>query len=667
MVLRRRALTGVPLRGIVMALCLALLVTPVSVMAGGEQEGEAVQEAPAEVQDGGQQAPSLAAMVESGELPPLEERLPTSPRVIEPVERIGTYGGTMNSYLIGGGDTAWLIRLVSYDNLFSWTPEFDGVVPNVVESYDVNENASEYTFYLREGMKWSDGVPFTADDIMFWYEDVELNTDLGSGRPWILATGVGDDEQIGTIEKIDDYTLRFSFAHPNPLFLETLATPGGDRLTRYPRHYAEQFHIDYSPDTIEAAMEEEGVETWQDLFNLKISSRARWTNPDLPRLNAWVVTVPYTGDATRVVYERNPYYWKVDPDGNQLPYIDRWEFNIYEDSEVVLLNVLAGEFQYASRHISTAENRPVLFENRESGGYRAIREIPDGSNHTKIAFNLTHPDPVKREIFQNKAFRIGLSHAINRQEISDLLFAGSAEPRQVAPLEESPVYNEQLATQYLEYDVDLANEYLDEAGYSQRNGEGIRLGPDGEPILIRVEVATTQAERVDMMELIQAFWREVGVELEIRAVDRTLMEQRRDSNQYELYVWPAGGGLNPILNPRDFLPTEIASLIAPRWAAWYTTLEEEGVRPEEPPAEVKRQLELYSELQSSPPSGHPALMSEILQISADQFYTIGTVGNPPGYAFAANKLRNVLDPMPGSWQYPTPGPGMPEHWFLEEE
>ena len=650
-------------RGWMLAIAVLLLAAPTTVFAAGAEEDAEPDMVGA--MDGQNQAPELAAMVENGELPPLEERLPSNPLVVDPVERVGEYGGTMKSYLVGGGDTAWLIRLVSYDNLISWTPEFDGVLPNVIESYDVNEDASEYTFYLREGLKWSDGVPYTADDIMFWYEDVALNTDLTGGRPFLLTTGVGDDETVGTIEKIDDFTLRFSFDHPNPLFLQNLATPGGDRLTRYPRHYAEQFHIDYNSENIESLMEEEGVETWQDLFNLKVSSRARWTNPDLPRVNAWIVTEPYTGDATRVVYERNPYYWKVDTEGNQLPYIDRWEFTIYEDSEVVLLNVLAGEFQYAGRHIGSAENRPVLFENRESGGYRALSQVSTGSNHTQIAFNMTHPDDTKREIFRNKNFRIGLSHAINREEISDLLFAGAAEPRQVAPLESSTVYSEEMAQQYLEYNVDLANEYLDEAGYSERNADGIRLGPDGEPIVLRVEVSTTQNVRVDMMELVQAYWANVGIDLEIRAVDRTLMEQRRDSNQYELYVWPAGGGANPITSPRSYGPFEVASLIAPRWAAWYTPIEEEGIRPEEPPEEVKRQLELYSELLTSPPEEHEALMEEILAIATDQFYTIGTVSDPPNFSYVANDLRNVLEPMPGSWQYPTPGPARPEHWFFD--
>ena len=650
--------------GWMLLIVLVLLLVPMTLSAGGQVEDT---DGDGAVAGGAQnQAPELAEMVRNGELPPLEERLPENPLVVEPVERVGSYGGTMKSYLVGGGDTAWLIRLVSYDNLISWTPEFDGVIPNVIERYDINDDASEYTFYLREGMKWSDGVPFTADDIMFWYEDVALNTELSGGRPGSLTTGVGDDEQVGTIEKIDDYTLRFSFAHPNPLFLQSLATPGGERFTRYPRHYGEQFHIDYNEENIEDLMEQEGVETWPDLFNLKLGSRARWTNPDLPRLNAWVVTQPYSGDATRVVYERNPYYWKVDPEGNQLPYIDRWEFTIYEDSEVVLLNVLAGEFQYAGRHIGSAENRPVLFENRERGNYRALAQTNTGSNHTTIAFNLTHPDEVKSEIFRNKNFRIGLSHAINREEISDLLFAGAAEPRQVAPLESSPLYNQEMEQQYLEYDVDLANEYLDEAGYSRRNDEGIRLGPDGEPILIRVEVATTQSERVDMMELIQGYWAEVGIDLEIRAVDRTLMEQRRDTNQYELYVWPAGGGANPILTPRVYGPFEVQSLIAPRWAAWYTPEEEEAIRPEEPPEAVRRQMNLYNELLTSPPSEHQALMEEILAISADEFYQIGTVGSPDGFAYVANDLRNVLEPMPGSWQYPTPGPARPEHWFFEQ-
>ncbi|MFW5836082.1 MAG: ABC transporter substrate-binding protein [bacterium] len=641
-----------------------MLAGPAAVFAAGQQEQEGSQDAPqaADV-EAANEAPQLADMVERGELPAVADRLPVEPLVIEPVEEIGRYGGTMTSGLVGGGDGAWMVRTIAYDNLVNWDREWTGVMPNIARDFEVNDDATEYTFYLREGMKWSDGEPFTADDILFWYEDVVLNEEITLSYPGLLTTGA--DDTLGTVTKIDDYTVRFTFEDPNGLFLQQIAQPGGWAITGYPKHYLVDYHMDYNPENTERAMEEEDVAEWIDLWDLKVSWDARWQNPDLPMLTAWVRTEPYTGEATRAVFQRNPYYWKVDSEGNQLPYIDEWIFDIYEDSEVLLLEVLSGDVQFMMRHIDNVDNRPVLFENRERGDYRAIEVQGSNMNANILALNLTHEDPVKREIYNNKEFRIGLSHAIDRDEINDLLFAGAVEPRQPAPFDDLPFYNEELATQYLAYDVDLANEYLDRAGYAERNSDGIRLGPDGNPIVITVEVVGIQTERVDMLELIQGYWREVGIDLQIRSMDRTLFYDRKNANLHDMAVWGGDGGRDAILEPRWYFPSSNESLYGVPWAAWFTGSAVD-VEPEEPPAATRRQMELYRELESAPSDRHNELMAEILEIAADEFYAIGTVTPPPEFGYAANNLRNIMDPMPGGWLYPHPGPSQPEQYFFRD-
>jgi peptide/nickel transport system substrate-binding protein len=326
---------------------------------------------------------------------------------------------------------------------------------------------------------------------------------------------------------------------------------------------------------------------------------------------------------------------------------------------------LSGDVQFMMRHIDSVENRPVLFENRERGNYREIEGQPSGMNHTILALNLTHPDPVKREIYNNKDFRIGLSHAIDREEISDLIFAGAGTPRQPAPFDDLPFASTQLATQYLEYNVSLANEHLDRAGYTQRNRDGIRLGPDGRPISITAEVVAIQTQRVDILELIQGYWREVGVDLQISAMDRTLFYDRKGANLHDLGVWGGAGGRDAILEPRWYFPFSAESIFAPAWAAWYTDgANPADTPPEEPPAATRRQMELYRELLSSAPDRHDELMAQIIEIAADKFYAIGTVTSPPGFGYASNRLRNIMDPMPSSWLYPNPGPARPEHWYF---
>ena len=599
------------------------------------------------------EAPMLAERVAAGQLPPVEERLPVRPAVVEPLERIGEYGGTWRRALRGGGDQHNFIRTIGYHNLVGWNPEWTEVVPHVVESFEISEDAKTFTFRLREGMRWSDGHPFTADDILFWYEDVFMNEELTPGRDplWSVA-----DEPV-VVEKVDDYTVVFRFVAPNSMFIEQIAYGFGAPPTLYPRHYLEQFHINYNPDGIDALIAAEpGAHDWVSLFNTKVSPTwvvTYWQNPDLPTLHPWVLTNAY-GDTTRVVAERNPYYWKVDPEGNQLPYIDRVAYDQLDDSEVILLRAMSGDIDYQLRHLDEPRNRAVLFDNMERGDYRIFEVNNSQANSTVIYLNLTHRDPVKREIFQNKDFRVGLSYAIDRQEIIDLVFVGQGEPWQAAPRPESPYYHERLATQYTEHNLELANEHLDRAGYSQRDAEGFRLGPDGQRITF-VVLVTDGVGRPDVMELVQFYWREVGIDAYVRPVDRSLMTTMLIGNEHDAYIWDSPGGLaDAITDPRGFFPYNLTVIfIAPEWARWYM----DPTSGEEPPEEIRRQMALYDSLNTLVNSEERREgMMEVLEIAADQFYSIGIRMPPPGFGIAKNNFRNIPDPLPmaGPLWHPSP-------------
>ena len=611
------------------------------------------------------EAPMLAARVAAGELPPVHERLPANPLVVVPYERIGQYGGAWRTVLLGAGDANHIRRTVGYEGLLRFTPTWDGVIPNVAESYEVNEDATEFTFRLRQGMRWSDGHPFTAADIMFWYEDVVTNVELTPAVPGWFTTG--PERTPGTVEKIDDYTVVVRFAEPNGLFLINLAHTGnGWLLTAHPRHYLEQFHIRYNPEGIDELVAAEGVATWVELFQAKGGLEARWQNTELPNLNPWVLTAPYDGTTTRVVAERNPFYWKVDPEGNQLPYLDRVIYDIFESAEVLLLRTLAGEIDMISRHINTVANMPVLFDNMERGNYGFFEITPANMNMMIIALNLTHQDPVKREIFQNRDFRVGLSHAIDRQEIIDLVFVGQGAPHQASPRPESPLFHERLATQYLEYDPGLANEILDRH-FPARDGEGFRLGPDGRRISFVVEVIPAlQPFWVDMLELIQGYWRAVGIDIQIGTMDRSLFYTRKDANLHDANVWMGDGGMiDAIIDPRWYFPSNGESNFAPAWAKWFNPAVFPGTTAEEPPAATQRQMDLYRKLVASPPEQQGELMRQILDIAAEEFYVIGISLPTPGFGIVKNTFHNVPASMPGAWIYPTPAPTNPEQFFIE--
>ncbi len=642
-----------------------------------EAAAPAAEEAPApaaEMAEGNaHESPMLQEMVKAGSLPPLEERLPANPLVVQPTESIGQYGGTWRSGLRGGQDNAWLLRTIGYDYLVRWSPDWSDVIPNLAESFEANAEATEFTFKLREGVKWSDGTPFTVEDILFWHEAMLTNEEYVAvhpvGDPWVSPIS----KTVVDVQKVDDYTVKFVFAEPFGLFLQRLATPSGPAPSRYPAHYCSQFHAAYSDD-LDALIEENQATDWVNLYDLKCGGvpgtpyDALWYNADLPVLYAWDIVTPYGGNSTQVVAERNPYYWKTDPEGNQLPYIDRFVAEIGEDVQVLVLRALNGEIDFQDRHIGSLDNKAVFADNMEAGGYHFFDTIPSSMNQVAIALNLNHKDPAKREIYQNKDFRVALSYAINRQEIIDVIFVGQGEPYQLAPRPTSPFYNEQLARQYTEYDPDKANELLD-ALFPEKNSDGFRLGPDGNPLVVDVQVTAVNTSQVDTMELVQSYWEAVGIQTNVNSIDRSLFYTRKDANEHDAAVWGGDGGLDVILEPRWYFPYSGESLFAEAWKEWYTNPSGVGslVAPEEPPAEVQAQMALYDQIKASGDAATQAeLMGELLQMAADQFYAIGIVLPAPGYGIVQNNFYNVPSPHPGAWLYPNPGPTNPEQYWIGE-
>ncbi len=599
------------------------------------------------------EAPQLAELVERGELPPLEERLPEEPLVVMPTEEMGKYGGDWRTIVLGVADNAWLQRTVDYEGLVRWAPDFNTVVPNLAKSWEITDEGRTFTFYLRRGVKWSDGEPFTADDIVFWYEDILLNEDLTPTLPKWLTT----DEQPVEVEKVDDYAVRFKFTQPNGLFLQRLAGIDGLGMI-VPKHYMKQFHPKYTPEEkLEEMVKEEQLTDWFSLFGNKDTW---WLNPERPTLFAWR-SINILGAGPRYIWERNPYYWKIDPDGNQLPYLDRVVFDIVENAEVALMKALNGEIDMHSRHFNIMQNYTVLAEGREKGDYRFFTLKPTSMNTMIIAFNLNQEDPVLREIFNEKKFRFAMSLAINRQEIIDLVYLGMGEPWQAAPLRESAFYHERLAKAYTEYDPAKANELLDEIGL-KRGPDGWRLRPDGKPLSVTIEVVTgIDPAWIDACELIKKYWEDVGVKTAIKPEDRSLFYTRKATGETEVTIWGGDGGMEVLLEPRWYFPFSAESNYAPLWQLWYNSGGKSG---EEPPEEVKKQMQLYDEiLRTVDFDKQKSLMKQILDIDADNLYVIGISTKPPGYGIVKNNFRNVPEEMFSAWLYPDPAPTNPCQYF----
>lgn len=610
------------------------------------------------------EAPAFADAVAAGTLPPLSERLPANPMVVEPFESVGAYGGDLRTALVGGGSLNMMHRYQGYEPLVRYTPDFTGVIPNVAESFEANEDASVYTFKLREGHKWSDGHPFTTEDIMFYYEDVMLNAELTPAIQGMLRT---PDGEAAVFEKVDETSFRIVFSQPNGLLPLRLAWANDDRTTRLPKHYLSQFHIKYNPDADKLA-QDQGMTGWVQLFQIKsgISVDGEiFKNKDIPTLYAWKVTQPVGESAEYAIAERNPYYFKVDIEGNQLPYIDRVTYAVAADNEVLLLKALQGEIDLIDQWICTPANRAVLYDGQETGGYGFYTTTSTEPNEMVFQLNLTHPDPAKRALYQNVDFRAALSLSLDRQAIIDTIFIGQGAPAQPSIRPEDPLYNEQLATQYTEYDPARANALLD-AIIPNKDGEGFRLYDNGQRVSIIFEIDQVRQTFVDSFQLVLPMFRAVGIDAQMRTMDRSLWEVRvRQGGDYDATVHKFGGngGIVAILDPRYFFPNTTEAMYAKGWQIWYN--DPSSPDAVEPPEPTKRQFEAYNELrQSSDQARQQALMQEILQIAADQFYVFGVTLPLDGYGVIASRLKNVRPSMPNSWGYPTPAPTNPEQYFI---
>ncbi|PSL02714.1 peptide/nickel transport system substrate-binding protein [Haloactinopolyspora alba] len=611
--------------------------------------------------DKGPEAPGLADLVDSGELPPVEDRLPAKPLVVEPVERVGVYGGRLNTVVLGQQDLSYTKMTIGYEGLMRWTPDWSDTIPNVAESVDVSDDASTYTFHLREGMRWSDGKPFTAADIVFAANDVAFNEEFAGA---VESAHLSNPDGDATAEALDEYTVRITFPSPNAGFLDELSTfNSAGVLVGHPKHYMSQFHPAHN-DKAQANASAAGFEHWVDYY----VDRADWRiNTELPTVNGWVVTRTLE-EGSEILAERNPYYWKVDPDGSQLPYLDEIRHELVSDEEVVLLKATQGELDIVTRHINSLENKPVLADAREDGDYHFIDLQTSFMNEMVISLNLNHQNQVKREIFQNKDFRIALSHAINRDEMNNAVFQAQGEAWQAAPNPDSIYYDEEMAQQYTEYDEDLANQMLDEAGYAERDSDGYRVGPDGERIRITVEIASPAPTpyMVDAMELVSGYWDAVGIDTRPEPIDRSLYQERTAANEHDAGVWNGTGGFrDEVLAPLYYLPSRTALVAwAVEWAEYFISRGAEG---ETPPQAPLRQMELFWQMESEPDQARrEELFREILQIAKDEFYTIGTLRIPLSYGTVANSLKNVPEAFPTAFRFADPAPTNLSQYFFED-
>ncbi|MCG8351711.1 MAG: ABC transporter substrate-binding protein [Chloroflexales bacterium] len=610
------------------------------------------------------EAPMLAERVAQGLLPPVDQRLPAKPMVVQTLREVGQYGGVWRMGM-EEDDGSMIAKSTLYEGLVRWNAEWTDVEPNLAESWQIENEGRKYTFKLHEGVKWSDGKLFTTADIAFWANEIRGNEDLHGDHPDWMQIVVDGQSEDAKVTLIDEYTISFEWSQPHGMFLQNLAIPSGIEMVHYQAEYAKQWHIDYNPDVVQIA-EEQQLPSWVELWDEKVAFEfggiySRNQNPELPTLTPWLFTARL-GDSQLFEGERNPYYWKVDSAGQQLPYIDRLAFSLVSDREVLLLSALNGEIDLQDRRIGGPANKAVLADSRERAGFDFFDTITDNMNELVISLNLSHKDPLKREIYNQKLFRQALSVAIDRQAINDLVYLSQSKPWQAAPRPESAFYDDEFATQFTEYNPDQANAWLDELGYT-RGADGMRVGPDGNTITIIVESDTQR----DAMDVVIENWEAVGIKAVFSQSERSLFRTRTKNNDHDATAWPGNSGLdmNVMQKPFFYMPSGRESHFGMGWFGWNQSPDDPLAV--EPPEPIKQQFELHRQLGlTADPQKQRDLMRQILQIAKDEFLVIGTLLATNGYGIVKNNIGNVPDVMFSAHEWPQPGAARPEQFFFDQ-
>jgi peptide/nickel transport system substrate-binding protein len=586
------------------------------------------------------EVPFLEPMVTKGELAPVAERLPKNPRVVELGEgqELGKYGGRLHTLIANPSDVK-LMFVYGYARLVGHSPDLQ-LEADILESFDVMEGR-KFTLKLRQGHKWSDGAPFTSEDFRYWWEDVAGNLKLFPVGPpaELLVNG-----KFPIVEFPDPETVIYTWDAPNPDFLPLLA--GAAPLLIYsPAHYLKRFHEKYIDVSKLSKIQKIKMKSWASEHNRR-DNLYKFDNPDLPTLQPWRNTT--ASPATRFVGKRNPYFHRIDTQGRQLPYIDELIFNVSE-GKLISAKSASGDTDLQARGIQL-QDATFLKENEERSNYKTLLWPTVRGSHFVLFPNLNTEDEMWRGYMRDVRFRRALSLAIDREEINDTLFFGLAVEGNNAVQEQSDFYTEELRTKWAEYDPDTANELLDEMGLTDRDEDGHRLLPNGERFVIVIETSGETTEQSDILELINEAWQEVGISIFTKPSQRAVFRNRVFSGETVMSVWAGfeNGIPDATSSPARRAPTDQISYQWPKWGQYHETKGKSGE-----PIDIAEAILLYDLydkwLKSTDMEEKAAIWREMLDIHAEQQFTIGTVGAILQPIIVKKTLKNVPEEAIFNW------------------
>jgi ABC-type dipeptide/oligopeptide/nickel transport system permease component/ABC-type transport system substrate-binding protein len=615
------------------------------------------------------ESPILTELVQEGHLPPVAERVGSEPCVMRGYDGIGKYGGTWLRVATSPNDISVIGWRMSYASLFRWSPLGYPIRPHLAKSIEATADKKEFIFHLRRGVKWSDGHPFTAEDVIYGWKHETLDKEVYGRIPdWMKTAG-----ETGMIELLDDYRVKFTFPKTYGLFMEIIAANRGNGFANTPAHYLKQYH----PTLGDEVLCKEKMEAYK-LPSRKALYRyiKHFQNPEHPRMWPWIYR-KYKSNPPQV-FVRNPYYWVVDEQGNQLPYVDRVQFDI-QPVKMLALSAMNGMITMQTRHLRYENYTDFLSRQKESGTrilhwYPASRSVwvINPNNNRRI----DPDDPAtkwKAKYLSDRRFRQALSVSLDRKTMIRAEYNGQVEPSQVAPGPASPFHSEELAKAFTQHDLVWANKTLDEIGLEKRDYEGFRKFPDGTRMTFYLD--TCPFTGIGPAQFVMDDWAKVGVRTILRDTARTLFYIRKNSMNFDFNVWSGESDYLPLVLPRYFVPHHTESFYAVGWGRWFMrggyfgnpdALTGNSVEPPKDHPVYKAMTHYVNALQKPTLNEQKEEFGKALKIAAENTWNINISEAPPQLVVTRQGFKNVpKNALYGAIFY-TPGNAGIETYYFEK-
>ncbi len=612
-----------------------------------------------------------ARILGNPELPALADRIPSEPLILAPYDSIGKYGGTLDALSNATESGTSDFMSIRHVNLVRYSDDLSTIVPNVAKGWKWNDDFTQLTFFLREGHKWSDGSPFGARDVKFWYDNLALDSNVREKpKDYVLVGG----ERMEVVV-VNDTTVQFNLPSPKPGLLSHFANHYAQAFQ--PMGFLGRYHPDIDPNA-DANAQADGFENGYDAIKAYYGN-SDWMDTATPYLNHPQLvanlpagTVP-TLESHIIVAEStegrhlvaNPYFFQVDTAGNQLPYISEQDELFVGESEVRLLKLINSEVDYKSQALNL-DFAPMLLEGQEKGNFTV--ELKPEIALATFAFNVTSEDMEKRKVFGDLRFRQAMSVAINRDEINEVVYFGLGRAQQYTGFSPTPDFvTPEVEQSYAQFDPDLANKLLDEVGMVDTNGDGIRELPNGDPLVLNLQVAT-QAMSIKLVELVGQNWKDVGIDSTVKEVTTDEFRSAMSANQLDVTMYGKSQPLAVILGVSELFQPPFDNYFNLRtgmlWGEYVDTDGASGVKPPQYVYDMMDDINAFQgEIAGTDASN--TVGARLVKTMVDNLLFIGTV-KAVAPIYHNNDLKNFTEFQTQSYAYYRTYPYRPTQWYLDE-